>query len=156
MALQRGADGVGHRFERCCMSNAINSPTSTNLLVAAGAFDPLALTTSIEIAPGRVLSVPTSLLMESSSAGSSPRSAAEVSAADGAQGEIVIPLIAEELVVSKRVVPLETVRLTRTSDQAVETAEVNLVQERWEITKVPRDTEFSQRSEMRVDGERGC
>ena len=135
------------------MSNAINSPTSPNLLVAAGAFDPSALTTSIEIAPGQVLSVPTSLLMDSFSAGRSSRSAAEVSGAYGVQGEIVIPVIAEELVVTKRVVPLETVRLTRTSDQAVETAEVDLVQERWDVTKVPRDTEVSQRSEMRVEGE---
>ncbi len=135
------------------MSNTINSPTSPNLLVAAGAFDPSALTTSIEIAPGRVLSVPTSLLMESFSAGTSPRSAAQASGTDGVQGEIVIPVIAEELVVTKRVVPLETVRLTRTSDQAVETAEVDLVQERWEVTKVPRDTEVSQRFEMRMEGE---
>lgn len=135
------------------MSNTVHSPTSPNLLVAASAFDPSALTTSIEIAPGQVLSVPTSLLLESLSAHMSSRSVAEGSAVAGAQGEIVIPVIAEELVVTKRVVPLETVRLTKTSEKAVDTAEVDLVQERWEVTKVPRDAEVSQRSEMRVEGE---
>ena len=138
------------------MSNTVYSSASPNLLVAAGAFDPSAPTTSIEIAPGQVMSVPTSLLLESLSAHVPPRSMMEDFPAvgmQGEQGEIVIPIIAEELVVTKRMVPRETVRLTRTSEQVVETAEVDLVQERWEITKVPRETEVPQRSEMRVEGD---
>lgn len=135
------------------MSDTIHSSSSPNLLVAAGSFDPSAPTTAIEIAPGRRMSIPTSLLLGSFTATQPPSSAAKDAEMGGVHGEVVIPLIAEELVVTKKIVPRETVRLTRTSEPAMETAEVDLVQERWEITRVPTDVEAPQRLEMRVEGE---
>lgn len=139
------------------MSEQERSLTLKNVLVAAGSFDPSAPTTSIEFAPGRVVSVPTSLLLESlhfqqpAQQPASPEREADPMAGDA--GMITIPVIAEEMVVTKRVVPLETVRLTTTTEQVMESAEVDLMRERWEVTRVPMDLEVDRRTEVRVEGE---
>lgn len=126
--------------------------SSTNYLATTGTFDPLASTTLIELSPDRVVSVATELLLGGSRVEESRLSAGGEVLAE-AQAFTMIPVITEELVVTKRVVPLETMRVVKTSEPFLETAEVDLTQERWEITNVPCDTEVQDRHAMRMEGE---
>lgn len=117
-----------------CAVNTI--PSFDNWLVAVGTIDPTAPNTSIQLDSGRVVSVPTSLLV------SEPTS--EVLQTPDAES-VTIPVLAEELVVGKRQVPLETVRLTRSVETRTESVEIPLLKERWEVTRVPFDTEVPAR-----------
>lgn len=120
-----------------------------NQLVVSGVFDPSAPTTSIELWPGQVVSVPTALLVERLPASG----LAGLGDGAGMAEQIVIPVVEEQMIVTKRVVPLETVRVVKTSEPFLETAEVELKRERWEVTTLPRDTEVRERSPVRTEGE---
>ena len=69
------------------------------------------------------------------------------------EGATVIPVLAEELIVTKRVVPMETVRLVTNTEVVAEKVDVDLTRERWEITRVPMDAEVSARSDLRQEGD---
>lgn len=127
-----------------------NLPTdSGNWLVAVGSIDPSAAQTSLQLESGRIVSIPTALLLGNTVA-AGRESETYSSAPDSTT---VIPIIAEEMVISKRMVPLETVRLVKSSEQRTERLEVPVMQEHWEATRVPVDTEVAAHSDVRYDGE---
>lgn len=143
-----------------------------NVLVTSGQFDPGAATTSVELSPGQVVTLPTAMLLDAIgfeqrlSAAGTTGSGAGIGATGviatgvvatgfdaSGQGATVIPVIAEELVVTKRVVPMETVRLVTNTELVAEKVDVDLTRERWEITRVPVDAEVSERSDLRQEGD---
>lgn len=135
---------------------------SMNVLVTAGQFDPGAATTSVELSPGQVVTLPTAMLLDAIgfeqrlSARGATGSDAGVLATGVvamAEGATVIPVIAEELVVTKRVVPMETVRLVTDTEVVAEKVDVDLTRERWEITRVPMDAEVPARFDLRQEGD---
>lgn len=92
---------------------------SPNVLVSAGVLNPLAEFTEMRFADGEVVRVPTSLLRSDTRQVSALRDTEPY--AEQAQGAIVVPIVEEQLHVSKRVVPTGTVRLNKTV-QTYETA----------------------------------
>ncbi len=124
-----------------------------NMLVAAGPFDPTASTTSVEIAPGQTVTIPTAVLLGAVRSDQPFAVKEEVVSVAATDVNTVIPVIAEELVVTKRVVPMETVRLVTTTEQVAEKVHVDLTRERWEITRIPVDVEVPARTDVRQEGD---
>ena len=129
------------------MPSTTPGAASVNWLVAVGDVDPSVSQTSLQLDSGRIVSIPTALLLE-------PYLAAVNGTMESSlEFPTAIPVIAEELVVTKRLVSLETVRLTKSSEYKTERVEVPIAKERWEITRVPTDTEVAGHSEVRYDGD---
>ncbi len=128
------------------MTSEKQSLNADNWLVAVGRLDPTAAMTSIQLDSGRVVSLPTALL-----AGEATTPVDDVSSST--MEPMVIPVIEEQLVVTKRQVALETVRLVKTVEEKPEQVEVELARERWDIQHVPVETEVTERTGMRVEGE---
>ena len=127
------------------MSDIPQQPARENWLVASGQLDPSALVTLLQLDSGQIVSVPTSLLLTAEATVPSVSSAAEES--------IVIPVLAEELVVSKRIVPKETIRIETHTETRLEREGVELLTEAFEVTRVPIGREVEARSEAYREGE---
>lgn len=83
------------------MSSVEQNPSTENRLVVVGSLDPSIPRTSLQLDSGRILSVDTNLLLEEIT--TPPVAAVRLSEATA-----VVPVIAEELVITKRQVPIET------------------------------------------------
>ncbi len=123
------------------------------MLVTTGAFDPSVPTTSVELAPGRVVTIATSVLLQTASSEQMPYLEANVDGISKNDEMTVIPVIAEELVITKKVVPVETVRLVTTTEQVPERVDVDLNREQWEVTRMPIGVEVGERTPVRIEGE---
>lgn len=128
------------------MSSVEQNPSTENRLVVVGSLDPSIPRASLQLYSGRILSVDTNLLLEEIT--TPPVAAVRLSEATA-----VVPLIAEELVITKRQVPIETVRLIKTMETTTEQVDVPLLEEHWDITRVPIETEVHERTGMRQEGE---
>ncbi len=129
----------------------LNNPgtVSNNRLTASGTFDPSASQTTIQLEYGRIVAIPTALLIEQPA--TNMREPEERYPSPDLP--TIIPVIAEEMVITKRLVPLETVRLVKSSEPRTERVEVPISKERWEVTRVPVAAEVAERSEMRQNGD---
>jgi stress response protein YsnF len=127
------------------MSSGPTHPASENWLVAVGQIDPSVATTLLQLDSGRVVPVPTSLLLDGALKTSMERIAPKAE-------ETVIPIVQEELIVTKRAVALETVRVEKTVETRNETAEIELSREHFEIVRIPIDKEVSAQSTSRQEG----
>ncbi len=67
--------------------------------------------------------------------------------------ELVIPLISEQLVVSKRNVETGIVRLTKHTEERTETLDIPLTQVRWEVEHVPVDKVVTEPPGVRYEGD---
>jgi len=67
--------------------------------------------------------------------------------------EIVVPVVREELEVSKRVVPREHVRLTKTVDQREQIVDVPLFDEQIEVQRIPMERVVASPSAPRQEGD---
>ena len=67
--------------------------------------------------------------------------------------ETLIPLLEEQLTVSKRVVETGVIRLHKHTEERTETIEVPLQQVAWEIERVPVNQVIAEQPVMRVEGE---
>ena len=121
------------------------SPSSENWLVAVGTVDPSLAMTSLQLDSGQIVAIPTSLLLANENLAGANVSTRE--------GSIVIPVLEEELVVSKRQVPLETVRMTKTVETTTERQDVPLLREHFAVNRVPCEVEVSERSDARQEGD---
>lgn len=134
---------AAHPFWGCDMASELEHPSSENWLVAVGTVDPNAPRTSLQLDSGRIVSLPTELLLEKLEAIAPEHTEPSE--------QTVIPVLAEELVVTKRRVPVETVRLVKTTESHTEQVEVPLEKEHWEVTRVPVDAEVTARSATREE-----
>lgn len=125
------------------MSDPDATPSTQNWLVAVGIVDPSVPFTVIQLDSGQVVSLPTTLLTMDSTM--------ERQEAPQATGNITVPVLSEELVIGKRKVPIETVRLTRSVETRTEKVHVPLLKEHWEITRTPRNEEVPERYGVRQD-----
>ncbi len=125
-------------------TSKIDSP---NWLVVDGQIDPSAPQTALQLDSGRVVLIPTALLLEQ------PIVEQNQAAGDAlvAESNVVIPVIAEELLITKRLVPRETVRLMKSSEERIERIEVPVAKEHWEISRAQLNTEVAARSGVRYD-----
>ena len=80
------------------------------MLAVVGNIDPTELTTELKFADGCILQIPTALLQ---AAGSSKPTLQRDTVQS--EGTTIVPIIEEQLVVSKRVVPTAQVRLQKSS-----------------------------------------
>jgi len=110
----------------------VSDTSSVNVFQAEGYFDPTASLTELHLADGRTFRIPTALLKEEVS---SPLLSHETTDAD--ESTIIVPMIEEQLEVSKRTVATGTVRLEKT----VETYDVALNEplavSTWSVERFP-------------------
>lgn len=129
------------------MTSGMTDLSAENWLVVVGTVDPNAPRTSLRLDSGRIVSLPTELLLEEL------KSTSPVHSVPPSE-ETVIPVLAEELVITKRRVPTETVRLVETTESRMEQVQVPLEKEHWEVTRFPKGTEVPARSAVREED--GC
>ncbi len=73
--------------------------------------------------------------------------------AQGAEGEAVIPIVEEQLQVSKREVETARLRVRRDTEEHVQKVSVPLTEVRWEVEHVPVDQRVEAQPEIRQVGE---
>lgn len=126
------------------MTSGMTDPSAENWLVVVGTVDPNAPRTSLQLDSGRIVSLPTELLLED------PGSTERVHSVPPSE-QRVIPVLAEELVITKRRIPTGTVRLVKNMESRMEQVEVPLEKEHWEVTRISVGTEVPARSAVREE-----
>ena len=120
--------------------------TDTNILQASGAFDPASSSTELHLADGRVLRFPTSLL----TAASLPPESPEISPLP--ETTTVIPIIEEQLNLSKRTVPTAHVRIEKTVEAFEAKVAEPLTRVAWQVDRVPMNLLIEEPTPVRVEG----
>ena len=139
-----------------------------NKLAATGEFNPQTPRTVLTLPSGERLVLPTEILLHALSpalpvdgpelAGEAvpPKSEARpatASATDQREFDRVIPLVAEEMVVSITQVETGRVRLQRQTEEHTQTVSVPLVQVSWEVEHIPVEQVVEAQPEIRKVGE---
>ena len=118
----------------------------TNILETLGTFDPAAALTELHLADGRILSIPTSLL--------NPDPAPSVPlAANSSADSFLIPIIEEQLDVSKRTVTSGTVRLEKTVEAYEASIQEPLAHVTWRVDRVALNQPVDLPPAVRVEGD---
>lgn len=121
-----------------------------NRLVAAGSLDPARRVTVLHLSTGEEIALPTAILLTALERATVPGRAVESSQA--VEGTL-IPLIAEQLVIGKEVVPTGTLRLTKHTDERSETVEMPLTRTTWHVEHVPIDRIVTEVPPVRYEGD---
>jgi uncharacterized protein (TIGR02271 family) len=106
----------------------------------------------VELEGGALISVPRALVRRAPDGLYHFQQAFRTSSQQTAGGELVIPVVAEELNVSKRSVERERVRVTSTVSTREEAVDVPLVQEELVVERVPVGRVVDAASEPRQEG----
>lgn len=120
---------------------------SANVLLAEGRFDPTASITEIHLADGRTFHIPTALLRED-----------EISTVLSNETPVtnesptVVPLIEEQLDVSKRTVATGTVRLEKTVETYDVAVDEPLAVSTWSVERLPMHVQVDAPPAVRQEG----
>ncbi len=134
----------------------------SNILLAEGWLDAAKERTELRLEDGRVVSIPTALLLAAAEAGERGRSAAGEQAGAGAgegAGEIgagegmTIPVVEERLVVGRKVMPTARVLLEKHVHEYEETLDIPLAVRTFDIERVVMNEPVATAPGVRVEGE---
>lgn len=130
-----------------------NSDTQedVNRLSVAGRFDPELAKTYFTLASGEVFVVPTSMLRPAVAGQAAVERLSESHQTEAEQH--VIPVLEEHLVLGKRVVEREKVRIRKVIEDHVEEGDVSLTAVAWNVEHVSIGRPVAQRPEIRQEGE---
>ena len=134
-----------------------------NELETTGEFNPQAPRTALMLPSGQRVVVPTEMLLQGFLA-RAPEAEEHRSGKDGGEpqalsskrdmeGETVIPLIEEQLTISKQQVETARVRVRRETEEHVQTLNVPLTDVRWEVEHIPVEQRVDTQPEIRQVGE---
>ena len=126
-----------------------------NELAATGEFNPLAPRTALMLPSGQRVVLPTEVLLAALGV-NGPRGEevpVEPERVAEAGGETVIPLVAEQIHVEKRVVETGRVKLRRETEEHVERVSVPLTSVTWEVEHVTVNAPVETAPEVRQVGE---
>jgi uncharacterized protein (TIGR02271 family) len=125
----------------------VSDSNSTNIFLADGSFSTSATLTELRLADGRSFHIPTALLSEPTKA-SLPSS----HASDTAESRIVVPLIEEQITVSKSTVTIGTVRLEKTVGMYDVALDEPLAVSTWSVDRVALNLPVDAPPPVRQDG----
>ena len=109
--------------------------TRPNVLAVSGQFDPTQPFTEIWMADGKVVRLPTSVLLQTSDVWKSADTQADVLSSNNS-ATTVIPLVEERLEIGKRTVATGTVRLNKTIQEYTEALDETLAIRTFDVERI--------------------
>ncbi len=125
-----------------------------NVLTVAGDFDPLQSFTCLRMQDGRVIRIPTSVLLYREDVGQTSSAGEPAGQASGdAQTEWTIPIIEEQLTVSRKTVPTGRVLLQKTVQEYQETLDEPLAVRTFDVERVILNQLVDSAPPVRTEGD---
>ena len=138
-----------------------NTQQRQNEVAISGDLDATLPSTVLHLASGRSITLPTELLLaglperqvRTAADGRLAGESTDTKTYAGAQREQVIPLVEEQAVMGKKTVTTGTVRLQRGTETFTDSVSLPVTRVGWEIERIPIGQLYSERPEIRQDGE---
>ena len=134
------------------LPGSVPASEQANSLTVSGAFDPMVSTTELRMQDGRVIRIPTSLLLYRDDVGPAALDGNSGQTAE-ASSDYTIPIVEEQLTVGKRVVPTGRVLLHKTVQEYQETLDEPLAVRTFDIERVVLNQVVDSAPPVRTDGD---